>query len=264
MENEITYYSFYSQVRSFVAKLKKDPIGAQPGETLKKVGLTKNRLINILIKRGIIERHESIKDKTDGIQGEAKYVVKYIIKLSDAKKFERTVKKMFVQYCEKNLPVKESVKVPETLQEEDGGGAAAGGDGGAVGGDGGAVSVVGDGTATAGATNTDSSGQYTTVTFPMMRRDFYNPKPQTKKKKVTVNEAQFEMLKEFFAIKNKADKVLQEEDGGATTTFGVGDYTYDKPVSDGHQNEDFWKDSLERGDGKDGSTSIPKKRAGEK
>lgn len=231
---EITFYNFYSQIRSFVKQLRKKPMEAKPGSTLKKLGLTKDRLIKILLKRNIITRKESVKDKTDGLQGDAKYVVQYGIKEKASSRFEREVHKLYGAYVEKNVPKKQ-------LNEE--------GEGGAAGGDGGAVG--GEGTADiAGATNAESSGQFIQ---PLGK--------QPLRRKIYVSEAQLKMLMEVFAIPNRADEVLTEEEAtGASTTFGVGDYTYDKPISDGHKNS-FWGPALKRKNGKGGSTSIPKEKA---
>ena len=205
---EITFYNFYSQIRAFVKQLLKQPIEAKPGSTLKKLGLTKDRLIKILLKRKIIPRKESIKDKTDGIQGDAKYVVKYKPAEKSSTRFEREVHKMYGAYVEKNLPSKKQVN------EEGEGGDCCGSDGGGV---------------TDGATS--------------------------QRRKIYVNEEQMRLFNEMFAIPNLADKILFEENGSM-----FGDFTYDKPVSDGHKNSNFWKPALKRKDGKGGATSIPKKK----
>lgn len=221
---EITFYNFYSQIRAFVKQLLKQPIEAKPGSTLKKLGLTKDRLIKILLKRKILTRKESIKDETDGIQGDAKYVVKYKPAEKSSTRFEREVHKLYGAYCEKNLPAKEHIN-------EDG----EGGDGGATGSEGGG--------ATPGATSAASSGQ------------FIQPFGAVQRRKIYVNEEQLKLIKEIFATPNRADEILSEEEGSM-----FGDFTYDKPVSDGHENSNFWKPALKRKDGKGGATSIPKKK----
>ena len=219
---EITFYNFYSQIRAFVKQLLKQPIEAKPGSTLKKLGLTKDRLIKILLKRKILTRKESIKDKTDGIQGDAKYVVKYKPAEKSSTRFEREVHKMYGAYVEKNLPSKKQVN------EEGEGGDCCGSDGGGV---------------TDGATSAASSGQ------------FIQPFGAVQRRKIYVNEEQMRLFNEMFAIPNLADKTLFEEDGSM-----FGDFIYDKPVSDGHKNSNFWKPALKRKDGKGGATSIPKKK----
>ena len=62
-ELEITYYRFTSEVRAFLSKLLKDPIKAQPSKYLKDRDITRKKLIDDLLKRDVLERHEKIPTK---------------------------------------------------------------------------------------------------------------------------------------------------------------------------------------------------------
>jgi hypothetical protein len=114
MSKDNEYYRFESELRYFLSRLIGDnPIDAQPTKYLKKYGLYREPLINALIRRGILERHEKILDRTNSDEKTSKYVVKYKVR---RKNFNRNVYKMFISYFEKNLPEKK-------IDEEDGGGA---------------------------------------------------------------------------------------------------------------------------------------------
>lgn len=100
---DITYYRFLSEVRSFLSKLMKDPIKAKPSKTLEDNGFGKTKLINVLMKRDILERHERILDSTNSEEKTAKYTVKYKVKKEG---FERKIQKIYIKYFEKNEPEK--------------------------------------------------------------------------------------------------------------------------------------------------------------
>lgn len=95
---ETTFYAFKSNIRSFLSSLLKDPISAQPSKFLKERGFSKKKLINILLKRDVLVRHEKIDDK-DRENNNINYVVKYNV---IRKNFERKLKRMYIKYFEKN------------------------------------------------------------------------------------------------------------------------------------------------------------------
>jgi len=82
VKEETTFYRFNSEIKSFLGKLKNKPIQAEPSKYLKDRGFTKDKLIRLLIKKGIIDRNEKIltPDK-DGVKN-VKYTVKYKIHVS--------------------------------------------------------------------------------------------------------------------------------------------------------------------------------------
>lgn len=99
-ELDITYYRFLSEVRSFLSKLLKDPIKAQPSVYLKNRDVTRKKLIDDLLKRDVLERHEKILDPTNSDEKEAKYVVKYKVHKKD---FEKRIHRLYIKYFEKNI-----------------------------------------------------------------------------------------------------------------------------------------------------------------
>lgn len=92
---ETTFYSFQSNIRHFLNSLLKNPIKAQPSDFLKKRGFNKKKLINILLKRNVIKRHEKIDDNDE----KTNYKVKYNV-VRD--KFERKLKRIYNKYFENN------------------------------------------------------------------------------------------------------------------------------------------------------------------
>lgn len=209
---ETTYYRFLSEVRAFLAKLIKEPIKAEPSKYLKDRGFNKTRLINVLIKSEILERHEKILDRTNSEEKTAKYVVKYRVRKKD---FEKRIEKIYIKNFEKNLPDKEEKKQVNEC------------DGGAVGGDG-----------SGGATSTSSVGSETSrgdvgydVLFgPMISRPGYLAARGKKKKGETKPEdilgkdisAEGKSPRKIYFTESQMKKILEEEMGGATTTATVG------------------------------------------
>ena len=122
MEMETTFYRFYSEIRGFLSKLISDPIKAEPSKYLKVRNFGKTKVINVLISRGIVERHETIKDQTNSNVKKPTYVVRYKVKKKD---FETKVHRIYSKYFEKNLPEKKENEIDEA--------ASCGGVGGATG-----------------------------------------------------------------------------------------------------------------------------------
>jgi hypothetical protein len=85
-----------SNVRHFLSSLIKDPINTKISDYLKDIGFSKQKLINILLKRDVIRRHEKIDDK-DKENGNINYVVKYNVV---RKQFERKIKRIYNKYVE--------------------------------------------------------------------------------------------------------------------------------------------------------------------
>lgn len=91
-----TFYAFQSNVRYFLNQLLKNPIDCKINDFLSDRGFTKKKLINILLKRDVITRHEKIDDKDEN---SIIYKVKYKVK---RKNFERNLKRIYNKYFEKN------------------------------------------------------------------------------------------------------------------------------------------------------------------
>ena len=102
---ETTYYRFMSEVRAFLSKLLKNPVDAQPSKYLKDRDFTRKKLIDELLKRDVIERHEKILDRTNSDEKEAKYVVKFKVHKKD---FEKRIHRIYIKFFEKY--VNESVE----------------------------------------------------------------------------------------------------------------------------------------------------------
>ena len=103
---EVTYYRFLSEIKAFLAKLLSNPIKAEPSKYLRDLGFTRSRIINLLIKRDILERNEKVltPDKTGAKK--VKYSVTFKVK---KKNFERTMRRIYTRYFEKNIPEKQPV-----------------------------------------------------------------------------------------------------------------------------------------------------------
>lgn len=238
-ELETTFYRFLSEVRAFLCKLVKDPIKAEPGKYLKDRNFNKTKLINSLIRRDVLERHEKILDSTNSEEKEAKYVVKYKVRKKD---FERRIYKIYIQYFEKNEPekVNESVfKNEEEMKEKilnspDGktykrrggikeceGGAAAGGDGGSLGGTS-SFSVGGD--------TTRGDMGYDVPFGQVQRRSIYgSPKEKEKGKKIDPTKilgktvtAEGKKPKRIYITEEQYNIIMEDGAVGATSTTGVG------------------------------------------
>lgn len=106
MIEETTYYRFLSEVKGFLSRLLKNPINANVSEYLKERDFNKSKLIRVLLKRDVIERHENILTPEKSDKNVVEYTVYYKVKRKD---FERKIKKIYIQYFEKNVPKKEDI-----------------------------------------------------------------------------------------------------------------------------------------------------------
>lgn len=247
MENnkEVTYYRFLSEVKSFLAKLLHDPIKAEPSKYMKDLGFTRSRIINLLIKKDLLERNEKIltPDKTGGKK--VKYAVIFKVK---KKNFDRTMRRVYAKYFEKNLPDKNEVN------ECEGAGATS-------------CSSVGAGTTNnyVGFSQPISSD---VINKPLLQkikkdRDYTDP---TKILGKELNEkTNKNMGKRIYLTEEQFKRILQEEASaaGATSTSSVGaettrgDMGYDVPAFGKSKNTrknknekgtdgSFFKDAMDR------------------
>ena len=267
-ELETTLYRFQSEVRAFLSKLLKKPVDAQPSKYLKDRDFTRKKLINELLSRDVIERHEKILDRTNSDEKEAKYVVKFKVHKKD---FEKRLHRIYIKYFEKN--VNESVFANEEdmkkqilngpdgdtyrkrggiNEEGEGGGAAAGGDGG-----GGATS-----TSSVASETTRGDLGYDTPIFPMQRRTIYaGTQGDIKTKNPILGKtitAESKKSRRIFVTEEQFNMILKEEGlgaGGATTTASVasettrGDLGYDVPFlgkAKGKSSSKFLKPAMDR------------------
>lgn len=234
-EVETTFYRFLSEVRSFLCKLIKDPIKAEPGKYLKDRNFNKTKLINSLIRRDVLERHEKILDSTNSDEKVAKYTVKYKVRKKD---FERRIYKIYIQYFEKNEPDKEEKKVDESVfQNEDemkkqilnsADGKVYKERGGIKECEGGAAG--GDGMGGATATSTVGDMGYDVPFGEVQRRSIYgSPKEKEKGKKIDPTKilgktvtAEGKKPRRIYITEEQYNIIMEDGAVGATSTTGVG------------------------------------------
>ena len=164
---DVTFYAFLSNIKFFLSSLLKDPINTKLNDFLKEIGFTKQKLINILIKRDVIRRHEKVDDK-DKENANINYIVKYNVV---RKQFERKIKRIYNKYVEA-VPKSEKQDVDEETV----------------------------GCCTGGSIGYDAplfGGQ-------VMRRSISECEMK-KNKKIYITEKQYEMLKEALTTTNSGD-----------------------------------------------------------
>lgn len=280
-ETETTYYRFLSEVRAFLSKLLKNPVDAQPSKYLKDRDFTRKKLINDLLSRDVIERHEKILDRTNSDEKEAKYVVKFKVHKKD---FEKRIHRIYIKYFEKNVnesvfaneedmkkkilngPDGDTYRLRGGIKEEAGSAGAAGAAGAGAGVGSGAEAPA----APAGDSGSDTDekadggrGQYNTPVFPMQRRTIYaGTQGDIKTKNPILGKtitAESKKSRRIFVTEEQFNRILEEEGlgaGGATTTTSVAD-THDgmlgtiKPGTQfigpkGKSNKKFMDPAMER------------------
>ena len=128
----MTEEKFFNGVKKFLSCLLSDPVNADTSERFKAHDLDRNKLIGILKEKGILSKRQRINDKDEnGDFKPATMRVKYMVAKKD---FERKLKRLYIELFEKNKPI----------NEEEGG--------------------------SIGTTNSESSGQFLTNAFPIIRR----------------------------------------------------------------------------------------------
>lgn len=78
-QEELTFYSFYNSVLSFIKELRQTPSSAKVDKTLESNGITREKLINSLIENGVLSRKQNKPIEVEGENGKktAKWAVKY-------------------------------------------------------------------------------------------------------------------------------------------------------------------------------------------
>lgn len=283
-ELDTTYYRFQSEVRAFLSKLLKNPVDAQPSKYLKDRDFTRKKLINELLSRDVIERHEKILDPTNSDEKEAKYVVKFKVHKKD---FEKRIHRIYIKHFEKNVNEEAELMQGQYIERNDNGynpalfaneeemkekilnspdGETYKKRGGIKmneeGEGGGAAGAIG------GATSCDSVGSETSrgdvgydVPFgEVQRRGFYLGAQGEKKKSTNpilgkTIKAESKKSRRIFVTEEQLRRILEEEGlgaGGATTTTSVasettrGDLGYDVPFLGSQGKTDFMKPAMER------------------
>jgi len=98
--DEVTFYSFFTEVKNFMSKLLEDPIGAKPSEFFKEHGISRSTLLNKLLERGIITKKEKIDEPNDA-DGKLKsmHYIQYKVPKKD---FEQKMHRLYSYFFEKN------------------------------------------------------------------------------------------------------------------------------------------------------------------
>lgn len=93
--DEITFFEIYTNIRKFLSTLLKSPLKAEPSTFLVELGFGKDRLINILIRSGILMRKESI--NVDDVDGKkcVKHTIGYSVKREN---FDDNIKKIYTAF----------------------------------------------------------------------------------------------------------------------------------------------------------------------
>lgn len=203
MSKEITFYGFYSGVRSFLSMLIKDPINAHLSDRLKDSGVDKKKLINDLISRGVISRSEKIRDQFNSDEKTPKYVVKYKVKKKD---FDKKMHRLYSKYFEK-----------DNINECD-----CGSVGGSLDGSGTFLDGGGSYGSNGGSTTTFGTGTYE-YTKPLSAKKKKSKKNESDvmRRNIYLTESQMNYINEFFNTPNNGDSMLDEDFGGATSTTNV-------------------------------------------
>ena len=202
-KKDVTFFRFYSGMRSFLSKLLKKPLEAEVPSFLEDIGISRKKLINELLDKSVIERHEKILDGTNSDKEKPTYSVKYNVR---RKNFEKKMHRLYSKYFENDEK--------EELNECDCGGCLGGG------------GCFGDGEG-AGATNAavaNNSAPILPIGGVINRGSVYKDRDElkdTKKKKkknIYLTESQVRYLNEFFNTKTIGDLLMEDEAVGATTT----------------------------------------------
>lgn len=165
---EVTMYSFFNKLKTFIKELLNDPIYAKPDELFRIHGISKVSLIKKMLQYNIIEKIQKIEE----IDGKARYFIQYKV---PKKNFERKINRLYIDLFEKNLTedidgiddisnggLNTYDKYEEPINE-DGATSCAG------------VGAIGNGI--------DSSGQYVTPLFTTISRSLWNPHRKNKRRK---------------------------------------------------------------------------------
>lgn len=156
---EMTEYKFNNSIKKFLSDLLTDPVNAKPSGLLRSYGITRSRLLQMMLNVEMIERSERISDKDEnGQPKEATMMVKFRV---PKKNFDRKLKKLYIRLFERNLPDR---KTQEVNINEDG----------------------------EGATSADASGQFSQPVFPVQRRKIYRESEEIDETTATSNVGSYE------------------------------------------------------------------------
>lgn len=108
LNDDITFYGFLSHTKSFLKELLVKPLSADIDDFLKKNGLDRKTLINLLMDKGILERETKIEDKNASDQFSVSYKI-------PKRNFERKMRRLYSSLFEKN-EINEAQQYPQQQQ----------------------------------------------------------------------------------------------------------------------------------------------------
>ena len=119
---EVTFESFFNNVKSFLSELLTDPLNAKVSDLFTSHGHSQKDLLKKMIDRGLITRKENIKELPYEPNGkkEAKMIIKYSV---PRKNFDKKMRRLYLEMFPE--PIEENAMIMET----DCGGAMQGGGG---------------------------------------------------------------------------------------------------------------------------------------
>lgn len=106
-KDEVTFFKFFTEVKNFIKKLLDDPINAKLNQFFKDNNISKSKLINKMLDRGIITKKEDIKEPNDA-DGKMKSM-HYIQYKVPKKNFEQKIHRLYSYFFENNN-LKESIE----------------------------------------------------------------------------------------------------------------------------------------------------------
>ena len=115
LNDEMTFFGFLSHIKAFLKQLLMSPISADIDDYLKKHGLERKELINLMIERNIIIKDTKIEDTNN----KDNFVISYKVPKHN---FERKIRRLFSSLFEKN-----EIQESKIIRETDCGGAMQGG-----------------------------------------------------------------------------------------------------------------------------------------
>ena len=107
LNNDITFFGFLSHTKAFLKDLLVNPIDADTDDYLKRNGLDRKTMIDILMSKNIIEKNTSLNDEN----GVDKFMISFRI---PKRNFERKMRRLYTFMFEKN-----EISESEVLKETD-------------------------------------------------------------------------------------------------------------------------------------------------
>ena len=107
-EEEITFYRFFTELKSFLKELLKDPINAKPGKMFTSHMISRSKLMNKMLDLKIIVKKEGFDEPSDADNNKKSvHKIKYSVPVSN---FERKIHRLYSFYFERNKEKNEVIK----------------------------------------------------------------------------------------------------------------------------------------------------------